>query len=177
MGESKMITERDVYWMQEAIKFAKQGMIEFNELPIATILVGNGQELGRGVTSNVRANSLVAHGEQLVLMNTPKSKLLTEKPLTLYTTLEPCIMCLGAAIECGVDRIVYGMPAGPDGGACYADPIRGIKEEIPIIEGGVLEKEQYQLMKEFRNTHDETSPAWYYVNLLLNQYEGQNDEL
>lgn len=172
-----MVIEKDYYWMREAMKIAKEGMQRFHELPIATILVGNDKELGRGVTYNVRANSLVAHGEQLVLMNTPKNLFFTEKPITLYTTLEPCIMCLGAAIECGVDRIVYGMPAGPDGGVCYADHMRGIKEQIPVIEGGILESEQYQLMKEFRETHDDKSPAWYYVNLLLNQYEGTNNEL
>lgn len=168
-----MISEKDFYWMKEAMELARQGMKEYDELPIATILVGNDEEIGRGVTSNVRKGSLVAHGEQLVLMNTPKSIFFTQKPIVLYTTLEPCIMCLGAAIQCGVDRIVYGMPAAPDGGACYAEHIRGVKEPIPEIEGGVLEDEQYRLMKEFKETHDPTSPAWYYVNMLLDQYKGK----
>lgn len=166
----------DIFWMREALKLAKEGMKQFEELPIATILVANNKEIGRGVTSNVRMDSLVAHGEQLVLMNARKKVLTCERPLVLYTTLEPCIMCLGAAIECGVDKIVYGMPALPDGGACYADAIRGIKERIPEIIGGILEKEQYLLMKEFRDTHDSSSSAWYYVNLLLDSYEGKLNE-
>jgi len=163
--------DRDLFWMREALKLADEGMQEFHELPIATILVANDREIGRGVTSNVRKNSLVAHGELLVLIEAQKKVLTCERPLVLYTTLEPCIMCIGAAIECGVDKIVYGMPALPDGGVCYVPRMQGVKERIPEIVGGVLENEQYLLMKKFVATHDSSSPAWYYVNLLLAQYE------
>ncbi len=165
---------RDLYWMKEALKLANEGMQKFDELPIATILVANDREIGRGVTSNVRKNSVVAHGEVLVLIEAQKEVLTCERPLVLYTTLEPCIMCLGAAIECGVDKIVYGMPALPDGGACYAPVMQGIKEPIPEIVSGVLENEQYLLMKKFVATHDSSSSAWYYVNLLLEQYESRD---
>ena len=165
------ITEHDYHWMKEALILAEEGMKKYNELPIASILVANGIEIGRGVTSNVRKNSLVAHGETLVLMNVGRSILFCERPLVLYTTLEPCIMCIGAAIEAGVDKIVYGMPALPDGGAIYAKHIQGVKERIPEIIGGVCENEQYELMKQFIATHDETSTAWYYVQDLMNQYE------
>lgn len=162
---------KDAYWMTEALKLAEQGMKEYHELPIATILVANDKEIGRGVTSNVRHNSLVAHGELLVLMNAQKKVLTCERPLVLYTTLEPCLMCLGAAITCGVDRIVFGMPALPDGGVCYVPRIEGVNEKIPEITGGVLEEEQYQLMEKFIKTHDASSPSWYYVNQLVGQYK------
>lgn len=163
---------KDVFWMKEALKLAEEGMIKFKELPIATILVAGEEEIGRGVTSNVRNNSLISHGEQLVLMNTPKKVFFTcERPLVLYTTLEPCIMCIGAAIECGVDKIVYAMSAIPDGGDCYTPYMKGIKEKIPEIIGGILEDEEYILMKKFQEIYDESNPAWYYVNILLDEYE------
>lgn len=161
----------DLEWMKEAIKLAEEGMKEFDELPIASILVSNGKEIGRGVTANVRNKALIAHGELFVLLNAKKEVLFCERPLVLYTTLEPCIMCLGAAIECGVDKIVYAMPALPDGGVCYAEGMRGIKEKIPEIIGGVCEEEEYKLMKLFLDTHNTNSPAWYYICDLLNQYE------
>jgi tRNA(adenine34) deaminase len=159
------------YWISEALKLAEEGMMQFHELPIASILVADNEEIGRGVTSNVRKNSLVAHGELLVLINAQRKVLTCERPLVLYTTLEPCIMCLGAAIECGVDKIVYGMPAMPDGGVCYIPGMTGVKEKIPEIVGGIMEKEQYLLMKKFIALHDSTSPAWYYVNMLITEYE------
>lgn len=161
----------DNYWMSEAIKLAEQGMKAYDELPIATILVANGKEIGRGVTANVREQGVIAHGELNVLLQAKRKVFTCERPLVLYTTLEPCIMCLGAAIECGVDKIVYGMPATTDGGVCYADGMRGIKEKIPEIIGGVLEKEEYALMKKFIETHDENSPAWYYITQMIKAYE------
>lgn len=164
-------TEQDIYWMKEALKLAEEGMNEYGELPIATILVSNNKEIGRGVTSNVRQNALIAHGELLVLLEAKRKLLFCERPLVLYTTLEPCIMCLGAAIECGVDKIVYGMPALPDGGVCYADNMKGIKEKIPEIIGGVMEKEEYELMKKFRGVSNEKSPAWYYYVQMMEEYE------
>lgn len=168
---------KDFYWMKEALKLAEQGMKEYDELPIATILVAGDQEIGRGVTSNVRKNALVAHGELLVLLNAARKVLFCERPLVLYTTLEPCIMCLGASIECGVDKIVYSMPAPPDGGVCYAEGMRGIKEKIPEIVGGVFEEEEYKLMKQFIATHDNTSSAWYYVTQMIKEYEESKNEI
>lgn len=177
MFNEKSTPKTDLYWMNEALKLAKEGMQQYDELPIATILVANNQEIGRGVTSNVRRNALVAHGELLVLLEAQRKVLFCERPLVLYTTLEPCIMCLGAAIECGVDKIVYGMPAIPDGGTCYADSMRGIKEKIPEIVGGIMEEEEYKLMKEFIETHDETSSAWYYVTQMMKEYEAIKNEI
>ncbi|MDE7167959.1 MAG: nucleoside deaminase [Clostridia bacterium] len=163
--------DKDLFWMNEAIKLAEEGMKKYGELPIATILVANDKEIGRGVTANVRENGVIAHGELFVLLEAKRKVFTCERPLVLYTTLEPCIMCLGAAIECGVDKIVYGMPALPDGGVCYADKMRGIKENIPEIVGGLMENEEYLLMKKFIATHDSSSSAWYYVNELIRQYE------
>ena len=162
----------DLFWMKEALILAEEGMSEFHELPIATILVAGEKEIGRGVTSNVRKNSLVAHGELLVLMDTPKSTFFTcDRPLVLYTTAEPCIMCIGAAIECGVDKIVYGMPAFPDGGACYVPKLQGVNERIPEIEGGILEEEVHKLLKKFIETQDSSNPAMYYATEWLRLYE------
>lgn len=171
-----MTTERDIYWMKKALKLAEEGMMSYGELPIATILVAGGFEIGRGVTSNVREKALIAHGELLVLLEAKRKTLYCERPLVLYTTLEPCIMCLGAAIESGVDKIVYGMPALPDGGTCYAPKMIGVKEKIPEIIGGVLENEEYALMKKFMATNNETSSAWYYVTQLMEAYEAKNNE-
>lgn len=172
-----MTMDKDIYWMKKALELAEEGMKAYGELPIATILVAGDAEIGRGVTSNVREEALIAHGELLVLLEAKRKALFCERPLVLYTTLEPCIMCLGAAIESGVDKIVYGMPALPDGGTCYAPKMIGVKEKIPEIIGGVLENEEYALMKKFMATNDESSSAWYYATQLMQAYEANNNEL
>ena len=79
-------------------------------------------------------------------------------------------MCLGAAIECNIDRIVYGMSAY-DGGVSFISEVEGIKERLPTITSGIMEQEQYQLMKKFLATHNTTSPVWCYANHLVDQYE------
>lgn len=172
-----MALNKDIYWMKKALELANEGMEAYGELPIATILVAGDTEIGRGVTSNVREEALIAHGELLVLLEAKRKALFCERPLVLYTTLEPCIMCLGAAIESGVDKIVYGMPALPDGGTCYAPKMIGVKEKIPEIIGGILEDEEYALMKKFMVTHDSSSSAWYYATQLMEAYETKNNEL
>lgn len=171
-----MAMDKDIFWMKKALELADEGMRKYGELPIATILVAGNAEIGQGVTSNVREEALIAHGELLVLLEAKRKALFCERPLVLYTTLEPCIMCLGAAIESGVDKIVYGMPAFPDGGTCYAPKMVGVKEKIPEIVGGVLENEEYALMKKFMATHDESSSAWYYVTQLMEAYETKRNE-
>lgn len=171
-----MAMDKDIFWMKKALELADEGMRKYGELPIATILVAGNTEIGQGVTSNVREEALIAHGELLVLLEAKRKALFCERPLVLYTTLEPCIMCLGAAIESGVDKIVYGMPAFPDGGTCYAPKMVGVKEKIPEIVGGVLENEEYALMKKFMATHDESSSAWYYATQLMEAYETKRNE-
>ena len=157
----------DEYWMKEALKYAEYGMNTYKELPIASILVANGKEIEREITANVRDKALISHSENKLLQKLGKSVLFLEHPLVLYTTLEPCIMCIGAAIECGVDRIVYSLETNIDGGACYRDALVGIREKIPQIEGGLLRDKSLKLMNEFKSKYDETNPAWYYINELL----------
>ena len=161
----------DKFWMNEAIKYAEEGMNKFSELPIASILVSDGKEIGREITANVRKNSLIAHSEYLVLNNATKNIIFQKHPLVLYTTLEPCIMCIGAAVECGIDRIVYAMDAKIDGGACYRDVLCDIKEIIPKVEGGLFKEKSLELMKRFRKKFDERNPAYYYVKELLKDIE------
>lgn len=155
----------DYYWMKEALKIARDGMNN-NELPIASILVGGEEEISHGTTLTYSHNSPAAHGELFVLLNAQKAVYTCKRPLILYTTLEPCIMCIGAAIECGVDKIVYGMSAIPDGGVCYTAGMRGIKEPIPVIVGGVLADEAQTLMQEFVDSHKE-HPGWGYAESLV----------
>lgn len=163
--------EQDYYWMKEALFLAEEGMKKYNEPPIASILVSNGKEIARGVSSNVRNKTVVAHGEIVTLMNAGRKIRFCDHPLVLYTTLEPCIMCIGATIEARVDKIVFGMPALPDGGVVYTKYLQGVKEKIPKIIGGIYENEQYQLMKKFIASHDETNTAFPYVQDLIDQYE------
>jgi tRNA(adenine34) deaminase len=153
------------YWMGEALKAAEAGM-ENGELPIGAVLVGGDEEIAHEYTHNNAKNSVIAHAELFALLDAHKKIFSCARPLVLYTTLEPCIMCIGAAIESGVDKIVYSMDAPLDGGSCYADKLRGVKEKVPEIEGGVLADKALPLMQKFVDENP-NHPGWEYAKSLI----------
>jgi tRNA(adenine34) deaminase len=156
-----------VYYMTLALKEAAKARIA-GELPIGCILVGGTKVIGRGQTSPHRKGSIVAHGELMMLLKAKKKIYSCERPLVLYTTLEPCLMCLGAAMQCGVDRIIYGMKCAPDGAISMGTTFTAGGHKLPPITGGVLEKE---CVEEFRRwPGDKTNAAGKYVREILEAY-------
>ncbi len=119
-----------------------------------------------------RKGSIVAHSEFFTLEKA-QSKVWIKKPLTLYSMLEPCLMCLGATMQTDVKNIVYGMEATPDGGVRYIDTINTINKMnqfSPNIKGGLFVQESIRLMNMFLQVHP-SSPAVPYVKELLKTYE------
>jgi tRNA(adenine34) deaminase len=163
-------TEADNHWMKLALDEAEKAM-EFGEIPVATLLVAKDKELTRGQTQVRRRESIAAHGELFALLEAKGRVWSAEKPLIIYTTLEPCLMCLGAAIQTGVDKIIYGMKAAPDGGARYVDDISRGGQPAPAVIGGLYEQAEVELMKKFLEMYP-NSPAAPYVRDLLNPYQG-----
>lgn len=107
---------------------------EAGELPIGAILAIDGGVVAAGRSRQVERGSALAHAELEVLER--GSALLRERAggAILVTTVEPCLMCLGAALRLGVGRIAFGA----------ANPNAGIKmlRALPpglVYEGGVLE--------------------------------------
>lgn len=136
----------DDFFMKEALKEAHLA-IEAGEVPVGAVLVINGRIIGKGYNLTERLNDVTAHAEMQAFTaaaNFIGAKYLTD--CTLYVTLEPCVMCAGAAYWTQVSRIVFG---------AY-DPQRGFtKLKQPILHpktewlGGILENECSQLIKNF----------------------------
>ena len=139
--------EKDEKWMRVALDEARCAM-EQGEHPIACVLVGGDQELARGQTNVARQGSIVCHSELIALREAGWDIFTSERPLTIYTTLESCLMCIGAAMQCEVDEIVYAMPAKPDGGSKYVPKINEMGDKAPIIRSRVLYEEAVALMKQ-----------------------------
>lgn len=153
------------YWMHLALEEAERAMQE-GEIPIAAILVSNGKELGRAQTQVSRRGTLAAHAELLTILEINGKLWTAEHPLIIYTTLEPCLMCLGAAMQVGIDEIVYGMTAAPDGGIRFTDTIREKEQIPPKIIGHILEEKSVALMKHFL-IENPNHPSVRYVHALL----------
>ncbi|WP_296245099.1 MULTISPECIES: tRNA adenosine(34) deaminase TadA [unclassified Psychrobacter] len=98
----------DVNWMQEALNLAKQGAARA-EVPVGAILVHNQQAIGQGFNEPIGRHDVTAHAEIVALRDACMRLNNYRLPLqtTLYVTLEPCTMCIGALIHARVDRLIY----------------------------------------------------------------------
>lgn len=99
---------QDIRWMQQALKLAKQGA-ERGEVPVGAILVHNEQIIGQGFNEPIGRHDATAHAEIVALREACTRLKNYRLPLqtTLYVTLEPCTMCIGALIHARVDRLIY----------------------------------------------------------------------
>lgn len=165
-----MTSTDDQHWMRLALEEAKEAM-EYAEIPVASILVGDGTEVARGQTQVRRRESIAAHGELYAILDA-KSQIYKYSELSIYTTLEPCLMCLGACAQAGVTRVVFGMRAAPDGAAHAAEHLP-TSLNLPKVVGGILEDDEIALMHQFADRFPD-SPAIEYVQAMLAPYDGMS---
>ncbi len=93
--------------MQAAIAEAEAGASE-GGIPIGSVLVHDGQIIGRGHNRRVQQGSAVLHGEMDALENAGRQPARIYRASVLYTTLSPCAMCSGAILLYGIPRVIVG---------------------------------------------------------------------
>lgn len=94
-------------FLDAAIGEARQGLAE-GGIPIGSVLVIDGQVVGRGHNRRVQRGSAVLHAEMDCLESAGRRPASDYRRATLYSTLSPCDMCSGAALLYGIPRIVIG---------------------------------------------------------------------
>ena len=94
-------------FLQAAIDEARQGLAE-GGIPIGSVLVHNGNIIGRGHNRRVQQGSAILHGEMDALENAGRLPASVYKESVLYTTLSPCPMCTGAILLYGIPKVVVG---------------------------------------------------------------------
>ena len=92
-------------YMQMAIDEAKQGLKE-GGIPIGSVLVHEGEVLGKGHNRRIQKGSCVLHGEMDALENAGRLSGVVYKNSVLYTTLSPCAMCSGAIVLYGIGKVI-----------------------------------------------------------------------
>lgn len=98
----------DLDWMAQALRLAERAGLR-NEVPVGAVLIRDGVVLGEGWNQVIAGCDPTAHAEILALRAAGRA--LANYRLsgsTLYTTLEPCAMCVGALIHARVERLVFG---------------------------------------------------------------------
>jgi tRNA(adenine34) deaminase len=109
--------------------------------PFGAVLVRKGRVIASGRNTKTTTGRRIGHAEIQALWELRDGGRAARAETTLYATVEPCAMCLGAALFTGLGRIVYGTP-DPLGGAVAmfsAHPVYGAW--LPEVVGGVLEAE------------------------------------
>jgi tRNA(adenine34) deaminase len=143
----------DERWMRAALAEAAAAM-EIDDVPVGAVIVHGERVIGRGYNQRELLQDPTAHAEMLALTSAAdylKCWRLTE--CTMYVTLEPCVMCAGAAVLARIDRIVFGT-TDPKAGACgsvYDITGDSRQNHHPRVDGGVLEPECRTLLKTFFN--------------------------
>lgn len=94
-------------FMEAAIEEARKGLAA-GGIPIGSVLVIDGQIVGRGHNQRVQKGSSVLHAEMDCLENAGRIKATDYKRAVLYSTLSPCDMCSGAVLLYGIPKVVVG---------------------------------------------------------------------
>ena len=107
----------DEHFMREALRQARRGYRE-GEVPIGAIIVYKGEIIARAHNRPIHLNDPSAHAEIMALRRAGRRLGNYRLPAcTLYVTIEPCAMCVGAIVQARVQRLVVGA-MDPKAGAC-----------------------------------------------------------
>lgn len=94
-------------FLQAAIDEAKKGLAA-GGIPIGSVLVCDGEIIGRGHNQRVQKGSVIHHGEMNCLENAGRQKAEIYQRCTIYTTLSPCPMCSGAILLYKIPQVIVG---------------------------------------------------------------------
>ncbi|HUX09894.1 MAG TPA: tRNA adenosine(34) deaminase TadA [Terriglobia bacterium] len=150
-GDKNPTEEMDSQWMWEALREARRGYRE-GEVPVGAIVVQEGKVIARAHNRPVRLSDPSAHAEILALRRAGRKLGNYRLPgCTLYVTIEPCAMCVGAIIQARIQRLVVGA-MDPKAGACGSVLAvlnnRKLNHQV-VLSSGILQAECAAILREF----------------------------
>jgi cytosine deaminase len=132
-------------FLQAAIDEARKGLAT-GGIPIGSVLVCDGEIIGRGHNQRVQQGSVIHHGEMNCLENAGRQKASVYQRCTIYTTLSPCPMCSGAILLYKIPRVIVGENVTFMGGE---DHLRAQGVQVEVVQDETC----IQLMKDFIANH------------------------
>lgn len=175
MSKINLTDNQQEMLMREALAEAEQGMAE-GEAPIGSVLaMGQGPDLHIVARGHNRVNALgrkIAHAEIVTFENAgsregqPPKLPIDAKEVILVSTLKPCVMCLGAAMEAGVTQVLFGLEAPADNGTQRVKPPESPESSAPEIIGGILPDESRVLFEQWLKGKEGTAQAKFVEQLL-----------
>jgi len=145
--------ERHIYWMRKALAMAKEAAV-MGEVPVASLLVSDRESLRISSAHNRREalTNPLAHAEILSIHRASQAlQNWRLEDLTLYVTLEPCLMCAGAILQSRIKRVVFAArdeKAGAVRSLYELFDDQRLNHQVEVVEG-VLAAESQALLKTF----------------------------
>jgi len=137
--------------MRLALELAREAE-RAGEVPVGAVVVAGGSVAGRGRNAPISANDPTAHAEILALREAAATLKNYRLPgATLYSTIEPCVMCAGALVAARVSRLVFGARDLRFGGVRSKFRLADselLNHRVEIVEG-VLGAECSELLQKF----------------------------
>jgi tRNA(adenine34) deaminase len=165
--------------MRAALREAERGMAE-GEAPIGCVIArpeadrpGSAYIVARGHNRSNALQRRNAHAEIIAFENAggdgrerPAALPVEADDAILVSTLEPCVMCLGAAMEAGVKLVLFGLQAPADNGTQRVKPPQSPEASNPEIVGGILADESRRLFEHWLEQNRGTEQAKFVEQLL-----------
>jgi tRNA(adenine34) deaminase len=150
-SQAETTFDRQAFWMHLALEQAEKSALS-GEVPVGAVLVHQDRLLAAAGNSPIGSQDPTAHAEILAIREAARSLGNYRMPgTTLYVTLEPCIMCMGAIIQARIDRLVFGAH-DPKAGAvesCYHIGSDALLNHTIAIESGILAEACGTILKYF----------------------------
>ncbi len=146
-----MSQDNDQFWMQKALELACRARDE-DEVPVGAVIVKDDRLVAEGWNRPIQSHDASAHAEMTAIRQA--GQVLNNYRLvdtTLYVTLEPCSMCVGAMIHARVRRLVFGAydPKTGAAGSVFDLLQAGQHNHRVEVTGGVMEKECREMLQAF----------------------------
>jgi tRNA(adenine34) deaminase len=149
--KSKHVKDLDRQYMREALRQARRGCRE-GEVPVGAVVVCKEEVVARAHNRPIHLNDPSAHAEILALRRAGRRLGNYRLPgCTLYVTIEPCAMCVGAIVQARIQRLVVGA-MDPKAGACGSSlevlNNRKLNHQV-VFDSGILQAECSAILRQF----------------------------
>ena len=141
----------DETWMRRALALARRARDE-GEVPVGALVVFDERVVGEGWNRPISASDATSHAEtEAIRAACREMRNYRLAGATLYVTLEPCAMCIGAIFHARIARVVFGAPDPKTGAAgsvtnLFAEPKLN---HHAVVESGLLAQESAELLRTF----------------------------
>lgn len=155
---AEIISAEDERWMDYAITLAAQGEA-LGEVPVGAVIVAKEQIIGEGFNQPITRHDPTAHAE-IVALRQAAEKIQNYRLIdaTLYVTLEPCTMCVGALVHARIKRLVFGTTEPKAGAVVSKAKLLDsdyFNHRIEYVGGARAEQCQHQLSQFFAHRREE----------------------